>query len=236
MPYQDIFYEMYSLELEHLLSSGLSHKLAVSTALALAQTAVHELSSSAPAIPARPNPTFVDHSNSTTPDVLPSTQQTGSLPTGGFQSLRSIIPRATAASSSINCLSTLGSNNNQINTNQVTTPYPATQPTTSPSAGGFQNLGSSTIPVVVTSAPGPVVSLTPNAGIAVALPPPVGQNEPSQDPTQQLSSFFSTPEEKAKNIKQSQAMQALISVTIFCDRDTSGRFDDWIAHLEAALA
>jgi hypothetical protein len=31
-------------------------------------------------------------------------------------------------------------------------------------------------------------------------------------------------------------MQALISVTIFCDRDTSGRFDDWIAHLEAALA
>jgi hypothetical protein len=64
----------------------------------------------------------------------------------------------------------------------------------------------------------------------------VGQNEPSQGPTQQLSSFFSTPEEKAKNIKQSQAMQALISVTIFCDRDTSGRFDDWIAHLEAALA
>ena len=236
MPYQDSFYEMYSLELEHLLSSGLSHKLAVSTALALAQTAVHELSSSAPAIPARPNPTFVDHSNSTTPDVLPSTQQTGSLPTGGFQSLRSIIPRATAASSSINCLSTLGSNNNQINTNQVTTPYPATQPTTSPSAGGFQNLGSSTIPVVVTSAPGPVVSLTPNAGIAVALPPPVGQNEPSQDPTQKLSSFFLTPEEKAKNIKQAQAMQALISVTIFCDRDTSGRFDDWVAHLEAALA
>ncbi|EFX75126.1 hypothetical protein DAPPUDRAFT_108167 [Daphnia pulex] len=31
-------------------------------------------------------------------------------------------------------------------------------------------------------------------------------------------------------------MQALISVTIFCDRDTSGRFDDWVAHLEAALA
>jgi hypothetical protein len=37
-------------------------------------------------------------------------------------------------------------------------------------------------------------------------------------------------------IKQAQAMQALILVKIFCDRDTSGRFDDWIKHLEAALA
>jgi hypothetical protein len=70
----------------------------------------------------------------------------------------------------------------------------------------------------------------------VALSPPVGQNEPSQGPTQQLSSFFSTSEKKAKKFKQAKAMQALISVTIFCDRDTSGRFDDWIAHLEAALA
>ncbi|EFX67447.1 hypothetical protein DAPPUDRAFT_331057 [Daphnia pulex] len=30
-------------------------------------------------------------------------------------------------------------------------------------------------------------------------------------------------------------MQALIAVSIFCDRDTSGRFDDWVAHLESAL-
>ena len=30
-------------------------------------------------------------------------------------------------------------------------------------------------------------------------------------------------------------MQAVISVSIFCDRETSGRFDDWIAHLESAL-
>jgi hypothetical protein len=200
MSYQDIFDETYSLELEHLLSSNPSHKLTVSTALKLAQTAVHELSSSAPAIPARPDPTFINHSNSTTP-VLSSSQQTGSLSTGGFQSLGSIISYATATS-------------------------PTTQPTTSPSAGKFQSLGSSITHVVVTPATGPVVSLTPNAGIMVALPPPVGQNEPSQGPTQQLSSFFSTPEEKAKKFKQAKAMQALISVTIFCDRDTSGRFDD----------
>jgi hypothetical protein len=30
-------------------------------------------------------------------------------------------------------------------------------------------------------------------------------------------------------------MQALISVAIFCDKETSGRFDNWIAHLESAL-
>jgi hypothetical protein len=53
MSYQDIFDETYSLELENLLSSGLSHKLAVSTALALAQTAVQELFTPTPAIPAR---------------------------------------------------------------------------------------------------------------------------------------------------------------------------------------
>ena len=30
-------------------------------------------------------------------------------------------------------------------------------------------------------------------------------------------------------------MQALSSVAIFCDKKTSGRFDNWIAHLEWAL-
>ncbi|KAI9550448.1 hypothetical protein GHT06_005439 [Daphnia sinensis] len=30
-------------------------------------------------------------------------------------------------------------------------------------------------------------------------------------------------------------MQAFGSVTIFCDRQRSGRFDDWVAHLESAL-
>ncbi len=30
-------------------------------------------------------------------------------------------------------------------------------------------------------------------------------------------------------------MQAWISVAIFWDKETSGRFDNWIAHLESAL-
>ena len=50
-----------------------------------------------------------------------------------------------------------------------------------------------------------------------------------------LTSFFINPEEKEKKTRQSQAMQALISVAIFCDKETSGRFDNWIAHLESAL-
>jgi hypothetical protein len=165
--------------------------------------------------------------------------------------LGSIIPHAAATPLSNNFLPTSGSNNNNPVTtptsatqsatspsaggfqtlgsnhnNPVTTPSPATLSTATPSAEGFQNLGSSTTTVTGTSAPGPVVSPTP----------PVGANESSQCAPQQLSSYFSTPEEKAKKVKQAQAMQALISVTIFCDRDTSGRFDDWVAHLEAALA
>nr|CAH0110033.1 unnamed protein product [Daphnia galeata] len=50
-----------------------------------------------------------------------------------------------------------------------------------------------------------------------------------------LTSFFINPEEKEKKTRQSQAMQALISVAIFCDKETSGRFDNWITHLESAL-
>ncbi len=90
MSYQDIFDETYSLELENLLSSGLSHKLAVSTALALAQTAVQELFTPTPAIPARSKSKSVSSSNFT--PVLSSTQRAGPLPTGGFQDLGSIIP------------------------------------------------------------------------------------------------------------------------------------------------
>jgi hypothetical protein len=50
-----------------------------------------------------------------------------------------------------------------------------------------------------------------------------------------LTSFFINPEEKEKKTRQTQAMQALISVAIFCDKETSGPFDNWIAHLESAL-
>ena len=50
-----------------------------------------------------------------------------------------------------------------------------------------------------------------------------------------LTSFLINPEEKEKKTRQSQAMQALISVAIFCDKETSVRFDNWIAHLESAL-
>ena len=134
----------------------------------------------------------------------------------------------------ITLLPTPGSNRNPSGNSNAASQ--SVQKPTLPSAGGFQNLGSFTPTVVTTTTPSPVALLTPNVGLTVALPPAVDQNEPSSVPTQQLNSFFSTPEEKAKKIKQAQAMQALISVTIFCDRDTSGRFDDWIAHLEAALA
>ncbi|KAK4007316.1 hypothetical protein OUZ56_012476 [Daphnia magna] len=42
-------------------------------------------------------------------------------------------------------------------------------------------------------------------------------------------------DEKTKRAQQEQAMQAFGSVTIFCDRQRFGRFDDWAAHLESAL-
>ncbi|KZR96140.1 Uncharacterized protein APZ42_009690, partial [Daphnia magna] len=42
-------------------------------------------------------------------------------------------------------------------------------------------------------------------------------------------------DDKIRRAQQEQAMQAFGSVTIFCDRQRSGRFDDWTAHLESAL-
>ena len=81
-----------------------------------------------------------------------------------------------------------------------------------------------------------------NQGNIISNTPILVKNNPSSNlPSQQTintqlcSSYMLTPEEKAKRIKQGQAMQAMISVSIFCDRETSGRFDDWIAHLESAL-
>ncbi|KAK4006735.1 hypothetical protein OUZ56_011893 [Daphnia magna] len=44
-----------------------------------------------------------------------------------------------------------------------------------------------------------------------------------------------TIDDKIRRAQQEQAMQAFGSVTIFCDRQRSGRFDDWAAHLESAL-
>ncbi|KAK4006347.1 hypothetical protein OUZ56_011501 [Daphnia magna] len=42
-------------------------------------------------------------------------------------------------------------------------------------------------------------------------------------------------DEKTKRAQQEQAIQAFGSVTIFCDRQRSGSFDDWAAHLESTL-
>ncbi|KAK4003864.1 hypothetical protein OUZ56_005615 [Daphnia magna] len=42
-------------------------------------------------------------------------------------------------------------------------------------------------------------------------------------------------DDKIRRAQQQQAMQAFGSVTIFCDRQRSGRFDDWAAHMESAL-
>ncbi|KAK4006546.1 hypothetical protein OUZ56_011701 [Daphnia magna] len=42
-------------------------------------------------------------------------------------------------------------------------------------------------------------------------------------------------DEKTKRAQQEQAMQAFGSVTIFCDRQRFGRFDDWAAHLESTF-
>ncbi|KZS04596.1 Uncharacterized protein APZ42_032415 [Daphnia magna] len=42
-------------------------------------------------------------------------------------------------------------------------------------------------------------------------------------------------DDKIRRAQQEQAMQAFSSVAIFCDRQSSGLFDDWAVHLEATL-
>jgi hypothetical protein len=68
-----------------------------------------------------------------------------------------------------------------------------------------------------------------NQGNIISNTPILVKNNPSSNlPSQQTintqlcSSYMLTPEEKAKKIKQGQAMQAMISVSIFCDREKSG--------------
>ncbi|KAK4021724.1 hypothetical protein OUZ56_003633 [Daphnia magna] len=50
-----------------------------------------------------------------------------------------------------------------------------------------------------------------------------------------LSVTSVTIDDKIRSAQQEQAMQAFSSVAIFCDRQRSGRFDDWAAHLDATL-
>ncbi|KZS10448.1 Uncharacterized protein APZ42_025092 [Daphnia magna] len=44
-----------------------------------------------------------------------------------------------------------------------------------------------------------------------------------------------TVDDKIRRAQHEQAILAFSSVAIFCDRQSSGRFDDWAAHLEATL-
>ncbi|KZS19984.1 Uncharacterized protein APZ42_013448 [Daphnia magna] len=56
--------------------------------------------------------------------------------------------------------------------------------------------------------------------------PPTNPFAPSGQPSRALPT---------QRTQQEQAMQDFGSVTMFCDRQRSGRFDDWAAHLESAL-
>lgn len=198
---QDIFDQTYAEELGRLVMSGLSLKLAVSSALTLARAAVQEISQGQ----ASTQPVGVT-SVATTPLSDPS--QLG-INTPIFSSTRQNGSMLTAPTSSQNVALTI--------------------PRTSPSPG-----------MLLTQTTAPCHS---NPSVQTANLPPSStatHNEllchtaMNTSPAPH-SSYFLTPEEKAKKLKQSQAMQALIAVSIFCDRDTSGRFDDWVAHLESAL-
>ncbi|KAI9553636.1 hypothetical protein GHT06_021560 [Daphnia sinensis] len=61
--------------------------------------------------------------------------------------------------------------------------------------------------------------------------PPTNPFAPSGQPFQSLA----PPDDRTRMAQQEQAMQAFSSVAIYCDRQRSGRFDDWVAHLEATL-
>jgi hypothetical protein len=108
---------------------------------------------------------------------ISSTPQSGLLPVGGFQSLESIIPHATATSPGITCPPTLGS---IAIIRRITTMFPSHPQATPLSKVVFQSKGSSTPPVFTTAAPGSVIPPKPNAGITVVL----------QGATQQLSSLI----------------------------------------------
>nr|CAH0111070.1 unnamed protein product [Daphnia galeata] len=179
---QAVFDETYEIELANLLSVGLSPKNAIASALALAQAAIDEMSST-----------------NTPPHSVGKCTQTP-LQTPVLSSTR--LPNTT-------------------------------------SSGGFLSMGSAILPPsnVTPNQPSKPTNTIPTTA---QVKPPIGvsQKQATLKKTLNplpLTSFFINPEEKEKKTRQSQAMQALISVAIFCDKETSGRFDNWIAHLESAL-
>lgn len=179
---QAVFDETYEIELSHLLSVGLSPKNAIASALALAQAAIDEMSST-----------------NTPPQPVGNCTQTP-LQTPVLSSTR--LPNTT-------------------------------------SSGGFLSMGSAILPPSNLTLNQPSKSTNTIPTTAQVKPPvEVNHDQATLKKTLNslpLTSFFINPEEKERKTRQSQAMQALISVAIFCDKETSGRFDNWIAHLESAL-
>jgi hypothetical protein len=204
---------------------------------------------------------FQPSANLVTP-ILTSTRQLGAASATGFQFMGSAIPPSginpsqtplrppfshstTRISQPIltSVTQNVTTNTGQsLNTN--TNPnLPTTQPTNNNSNQG--NIISSTPILVKNTLPNMHISQPANKcsnqGNIINNTPILVKNNPSSNlPSQQTinsqlcSSYMLIPEEKAIKIKQGQAMQAMISVSIFGDRETSGPFDDWIAHLESS--
>ena len=240
---QDIFDKKYTDELDRLVMGGLSIQLAIPAALTLAQASTPNPTSqqtqqnlaqgTIPAqFPLSQTPStnsFQPSTNLVTP-VLTSTRQLGAASATGFQFMGSAIPPS-GINPSQNPLRPPFSHS----TTRISQPIPtgATQNVTTNTG---QSLNPNTNPNLHTTQP---TNNNSNQGNIISNTPIPVKNNPSSSQqtinTQLCSSYMLTPEEKAKKIKQGQAMQAMISVSIFCDRETSGRFDDWIAHLESAL-
>jgi hypothetical protein len=120
-------------------------------------------------------------------------------------------------------------------TTQISQPIP-TSASQNVTTNTDQSFNTNTNPNLPTSQP---TNNSSNKGNIISNTPILVKNSPSSNlPSQQTinsqlcSSYMLTPEEKAKKIKQGNT---IISVSIFCDRETSERFDDWIAHFIAII-
>ncbi|KAI9552203.1 hypothetical protein GHT06_022542 [Daphnia sinensis] len=108
-------------------------------------------------------------------------------------------------------------------------------PPTNPFAPSGQPFQSLAPPGFIASTPvNPSASGQQNPHWLTNQPPPTSYSG-TPNPTFPTTTTSVALDDRTRMAQQEQAMQAFSSVAIYCDRQRSGRFDDWVAHLEATL-